>query len=69
MDFSTRVHFLKRNNEYHGLERHARQYHLSAMYDFAAGHWLIAAGWRHDITQHAADKAHTRRRYLLVQVG
>jgi len=40
---------LKSNNEYHGLERHARQYHVAAMYDYAHDHWLIAAAWRRDV--------------------
>jgi hypothetical protein len=40
---------LKSNNEYHGIERHARQYHAVGMYDSAAEHWLIAAAWRHDV--------------------
>ncbi len=37
---------LKTNEEYHGLERHAKQYHLSAMYREAYQFWLIAAAWR-----------------------
>ncbi|PTW43689.1 hypothetical protein C8J25_1154 [Sphingomonas faeni] len=37
----------KNNNEYHGLERHAKQYHLSAMYQDSYEFWLIAAAWRH----------------------
>lgn len=40
---------LKSNNEYHGIERHARQYHAVGMYDSAAEHWLIAAAWRYDV--------------------
>ena len=40
---------LKSNNEYHGLERHARQYHVAGMYDYAQDHWLIAAAWRRGV--------------------
>ena len=36
----------KNNTEYHGLERHASQYHLTAQYEFAYHHWLIAGYWR-----------------------
>lgn len=36
----------KNNTEYHGLERHANQYHATAQYDFAYRHWLMAAYWR-----------------------
>lgn len=36
----------KNNTEYHGLERHAKQYHATAQYNFAYHHWLIAAYWR-----------------------
>lgn len=36
----------KNNTEYHGLERHASQYHATAQYDFAYQHWLMAAYWR-----------------------
>ena len=37
----------KNNTEYHGLERHAMQYHVTAQYDYAYHHWLMAAYWRH----------------------
>lgn len=37
----------KNNTEYHGLERHASQYHASAQYEFAYHHWLLAAFWRY----------------------
>ena len=36
----------KNNTEYHGLERHAAQYHATAQYEFAYHHWLMAAYWR-----------------------
>jgi len=36
----------KNNTEYHGLERHAWQYHATAQYEFAYHHWLLAACWR-----------------------
>jgi len=36
----------KNNTEYHGLEKHAAQYHATAQYDYAYHHWLIAASWR-----------------------
>jgi hypothetical protein len=39
---------LKNANEYHGLERHAHQYHVTAQYDYAYYHWLIAAAWRRE---------------------
>lgn len=39
---------LKNNIEYHGLERHARQYHTTAQYEYAYHHWLIAATWRRE---------------------
>jgi len=32
-------------NEYHGLERHAQQYHVTAQYEEAYQHWLMAAAW------------------------
>ena len=36
----------KNNTEYHGLERHAMQYHATAQYEYAYHHWLLAACWR-----------------------
>ena len=36
----------KNNTEYHGLEQHASQYHLTAQYEFAYHHWLMAGFWR-----------------------
>jgi hypothetical protein len=36
----------KNNTEYHGLERYASQYHVTAQYEFAYHHWLMAAYWR-----------------------
>lgn len=38
----------KNNTEYHGLERHAWQYHATAQYEFAYHHWLLAACWRRE---------------------
>ena len=37
---------IKNNNEYHGFERHAMQYHATAQYEEAYHHWLLAACWR-----------------------
>jgi len=39
----------KSNYEYHGLESHARQYHVTAQYLEAAEHWLIAAACRREM--------------------
>ena len=36
----------KANNEYHGLERHAYQYHATAQCEYSYHHWIIAAYWR-----------------------
>lgn len=36
----------KNNTEYHGLERYAAQYHVTAQYSYAYHHWLLAAFWR-----------------------
>lgn len=36
----------KNNTEYHGLETHAMQYHVTYQYEFAFHHWLLAAWWR-----------------------
>ena len=41
----------KSNHEYHGLERHARQYHVTAQYLEAAEHWLMAAAWRGEMME------------------
>lgn len=38
----------KNNTEYHGLENHAKQYHVTAQYEYAYHHWLLAASWRRD---------------------
>ncbi|GAA3163123.1 hypothetical protein GCM10010466_62580 [Planomonospora alba] len=43
----SRVH-AKNNDEYHGLERHAWQYHASAMYEEAYHHFLMAAAHRRE---------------------
>ena len=36
----------KNNTEYHGLESHAWQYHVTAQYEEAYHHFLMAAYWR-----------------------
>lgn len=38
----------KNNTEYHGIERHAMQYHATAQYEYSYHHWLLAACWRHE---------------------
>jgi hypothetical protein len=50
----------KGNHEYHGLERHARQYHVTAQYLEAAEHWLIAAACRGEMmdVQGLNDQGH-----------
>lgn len=50
----------KSNYEYHGLERHARQYHVLAQYIEAAEHWLIAAACRREMiaVQGLTDHGH-----------
>jgi len=42
---------IKNNTEYHGLERHAQQYHATAQYEYAYHHWLLAAAWRKEDMQ------------------
>jgi hypothetical protein len=66
--FDPRV-MLKTNNEYHGLERHARQYHVVGMYDVAAEHWLLAAAWRRDVmrAEHTKDDQHVRAMEFAIQ--
>jgi hypothetical protein len=51
---------LKSNNEYHGLERHARQYHVTGQYEEAYEHWILAATWRREVmmSQGIGDAAH-----------
>jgi hypothetical protein len=59
----------KFNNEYHGLERHAAQYHATAQYDFSYHHWLIAAYWR-TADAHAngfSDPAHQKAIHYCVK--
>jgi hypothetical protein len=53
---------LKSNYEYHGLERHAKQYHVTAQYREAAEHWLIVAVLRRDMmkAQRLSDQQHLR---------
>jgi hypothetical protein len=43
----SRIH-AKNNIEYHGLERHAWQYHATCQYDDAFDFWMIAALWRNE---------------------
>ena len=52
---------LKSHKEYHGLERHARQYHVTGLYLEAAEYWLIAAAWRREMMDAQAldDRRHT----------
>jgi hypothetical protein len=38
----------KMADEYHGLERHANQYHVTEEYEYAYHHWLMAASWRNE---------------------
>jgi hypothetical protein len=51
---------LKSNTEYHGLERHARQYHVTGQYEAAYEHWILAAAWRREMMrcQGIGDEAH-----------
>lgn len=60
---------LKNNNEYHGLERHAKQYHLSGMYQEAYEFWLIAAAWRHQNMKSSGftDDKHLRALAFTIQ--
>ncbi len=53
---------LKINHEYHGIESLAKQYHFSAMHDYAAELWLLAADWRRDVmnVEHRRDDQHAR---------
>jgi hypothetical protein len=48
--------------EYHALERYARQYHVTAQYEVAAEHWLIAAAWRQGLmnANDVWDEGHVR---------
>jgi len=50
----------KNNTEYHGLERHAKQYHATAQYEYAYHHWLLAACWRRGdmIANNFNDESH-----------
>jgi hypothetical protein len=53
---------LKTNNEYHGLEQHAKQYYATAQYREAAEHWLVVAAWRREMmqAQNLSDRQHLR---------
>ena len=60
----------KNNTEYHGLERHACQYHATAQYEFAYHHWLLAASWRREDMKanRFTDEAHLNAiRYAIKQ--
>jgi hypothetical protein len=60
----------KNNTEYHGLERHAWQYHATAQYEFAYHHWLLAACWRREdaIANNFQDEQHEKAvRYCIKQ--
>ncbi len=46
---------LKNNNEYHGLEAHAWQYHVSNMYELAYEYFLMAAYCRADNDAYVAE--------------
>ena len=52
----------KNNTEYHGLEKHAMQYHATAQYEYAYHHWLMAAWWRRQdmIANNFNDSPHTK---------
>jgi len=52
----------KNNTEYHGLERYASQYHVTAQYEYAYHHWLIAAAWRKEDmdANNFSDMAHKK---------
>ncbi|MFE9569247.1 hypothetical protein ACFYMW_12215 [Streptomyces sp. NPDC006692] len=56
----SRVH-AKNNDEYHGVERHAWQYHVTVQYTEAYHHFLMAAAMRYDDAQlmGAADAGHS----------
>lgn len=57
------VYFVRKMaNEYHGLERHAQQYHVTAQYDYAYHHWLMAACWRREnmVINNFTDERHLR---------
>ncbi|PLY06762.1 MAG: hypothetical protein C0622_00655 [Desulfuromonas sp.] len=60
----------KNNTEYHGLEKHAMQYHVTAQYEYAYHHWLMAAKLRKDDmeTNEFEDNGHTNAvRYTIKQ--
>jgi hypothetical protein len=52
----------KNSTEYHGLERHAMQYHATGQYEYSYHHWLLAACWRkEDMTvNNFRDSGHIR---------
>ena len=53
----------KNNTEYHGLEKHAAQYHATAQYDYAYHHWLMAASWRRQdmLANNFNDNSHKKQ--------
>lgn len=55
----SRIH-AKNNEEYHGMERHAWQYHVTEQYAEAYHHFLMAASWRRTDREllDAWDEAH-----------
>ena len=57
----SRVH-AKNNEEYHGMERHAWQYHVTAQYAEAYHHFLMAASWRREDLEllGVSDERHSR---------
>ncbi len=50
----------KNNTEYHGLEELAKQYHITAQYEYSYHHWLIASSWRRQdvIENDLSDQGH-----------
>jgi len=60
----------KNNTEYHGLEKHAMQYHATAQYEYAYHHWLLAACWRQEDMEvnNFHDQSHSNAiRYCIKQ--
>src|ERR1700683_4443063 len=53
---------IKNNTEYHGLENHAAQYHVTAQYEVAYHYWLLAGYWRQgDMEAHGFTDAPHRQ--------
>lgn len=55
----------KNNTEYHGLEKHAKQYHATAQYDFAYHHFSEVRR-RQDGESRATDYRSDKRRQTTV---